>query len=984
MKSLVTSNILISGMNGTGLELAKCVILGGIKNVMIHDNKKVKLVDLSTNYYLTENDIGNNRIICCEKLKELNPYVQVNTCDGDLLDCLQKTKYDVIILNDNTFEEHLYVDTNYRNKSKIIITYTCGSFGNIFCDFGDEFHIKDLDGEEIKTGIIIDMTINDFKKMSIIMTTGEHHGLTYNDLILIDKLDKKFKVTKIIDVNTCEISYYDNNNNNNNNDDKMNDDKIIINKMIEKLKNENFVNVNFTQIKETSVMKFKNLQESIENPEIVITDYSYYDRSNHIHNVYKCLYTYEKKYNKMPDLWSEDDSNKLIEVVNKINLQEIPIEIIKKIAYTHNGSICALNGIIGSIAAQEVIKACSNKFTPLNQWLYYDIIDLISDCEPKIDKSIETRYDSQRYIFGDELQKKINESKIFVVGSGAIGCEHLKNLAMIGIKEIIVTDMDTIEKSNLNRQFLFRSDDIGKFKSEIAAKAIKKINPNINVIAQQNRVSIETKNIYNEEFYQSLTVVMNALDNIPTRLYIDNDCVSYCVPLLESGTLGTKGNTQSIIPHITESYGSMKDAPNKEIPVCTLKSFPYLIDHTIQWSRDIFEGLFNNAPKNFKECINNFNKLKTMTATEIATIYNDIKLIVDNKPKKYSDCVKYAYKFWHEQYRNIIYEITQKFPFDHKTSDGILFWSGTKKFPTPLEFSNNELNIMFIKSFSNLWADVFNISPDERSDDIIKLQLKKLKKTSFNVSNNLQISINEEEEKKYNEEKIKNYENEKESMIKEISYYVKKYKKLDINPLEFEKDNDANFHIDFITSSANLRGSNYGIPYCDRHKVKGIAGKIIPAIATTTVLVSSISIIELYKILLGKNKREDFRNVFINLALCYITQSEPNFPPSNKLGNKIFTIWDSIKFKNPTLDEVISFFDDDHDLNITVDTVMCGSTILYSDFISSKSKLERRSKKVIDLYKEISGETNIDQTSPLNIVITTDDGQDIPVCKVYF
>lgn len=73
---------------------------------------------------------------------------------------------------------------------------------------------------------------------------------------------------------------------------------------------------------------------------------------------------------------------------------------------------------------------------------------------------------------------------------------------------------------------------------------------------------------------------------------MDRRCVYYRKPLLESGTLGTKGNVQVVIPHLTESYGSSQDPPEKETPICTLKNFPNAIEHTLQWGRDAFEGLF--------------------------------------------------------------------------------------------------------------------------------------------------------------------------------------------------------------------------------------------------------------------------------------------------------------------------------------------------------------------------------------------------------
>ena len=77
---------------------------------------------------------------------------------------------------------------------------------------------------------------------------------------------------------------------------------------------------------------------------------------------------------------------------------------------------------------------------------------------------VENRYASQVAVFGQAFQDKMLKQKWFLVGSGAIGCELLKNFAMMGLGNIIITDMDTIERSNLNRQFLFRSWDVGKHK----------------------------------------------------------------------------------------------------------------------------------------------------------------------------------------------------------------------------------------------------------------------------------------------------------------------------------------------------------------------------------------------------------------------------------------------------------------------------------------------------------------------------------------
>ena len=167
-----------------------------------------------------------------------------------------------------------------------------------------------------------------------------------------------------------------------------------------------------------------------------------------------------------------------------------------------------------------------------------------ADCAPQ-----NSRYDHQIAVFGSQFQQKLVNQRQFLVGAGAIGCEMLKNWAMMGVGTgvsglIQITDMDTIEKSNLNRQFLFRPSDVSKLKSECASQAVLKMNPAIKIKAYQERVGVETEELFNENFWESLTGVTNALDNIEARKYVDRRCVFFKKPLLESGTLGTKGNTQ--------------------------------------------------------------------------------------------------------------------------------------------------------------------------------------------------------------------------------------------------------------------------------------------------------------------------------------------------------------------------------------------------------------------------------------------------------
>ena len=92
-------------------------------------------------------------------------------------------------------------------------------------------------------------------------------------------------------------------------------------------------------------------------------------------------------------------------------------------------------------------------------------------------------------------------------------------------------------------------------KSTAAAKAAKGLNNALKVTALQNRVSPATEDVFHDKFWESLDLVVNALDNVNARLYVDSRCVYFGKPLLESGTLGPKCNTQVVMPNMTENYG---------------------------------------------------------------------------------------------------------------------------------------------------------------------------------------------------------------------------------------------------------------------------------------------------------------------------------------------------------------------------------------------------------------------------------------------
>lgn len=270
---------------------------------------------------------------------------------------------------------------------------------------------------------------------------------------------------------------------------------------------------------------------------------------------------------------------------------ELDAAYIKRLARCSAASLSPMAAFAGGVVGQEVLKAVTGKFSPVHQFYYFDAYT----CLPAEDLPAaeyaprNTRYDDQIGVFGATLHSRIVELKYFLIGAGAIGCEMLKNWALMGVatqgkgqvcvcvgrltrvqmfspvksrefavgvwarfcsrgshlpSQVWVTDMDTIEKSNLNRQFLFRPKDVGQLKSDAAARTVLGMNSSMRVKAQAERVGQASEHVYDDEFWVNLDGACTALDNVEARLYVDQRCVYFQKPMVDSGTLGTKGNTQ--------------------------------------------------------------------------------------------------------------------------------------------------------------------------------------------------------------------------------------------------------------------------------------------------------------------------------------------------------------------------------------------------------------------------------------------------------
>ncbi|KAF9075176.1 hypothetical protein BDP27DRAFT_1380808 [Rhodocollybia butyracea] len=204
---------------------------------------------------------------------------------------------------------------------------------------------------------------------------------------------------------------------------------------------------------------------------------------------------------------------------------------------------------------------------------YYHIDQILDAPGPRTDEG---------FMAGDGVKDFLrNQSKILVIGAGGLGCEILANLALTGFKDIHVIDMDTIDISNLNRQFLFRQKDVAEF--------IMNRVPGVKVTPYFGKIQDK-----DDDYYLQFNLVICGLDSIEARRWINATLVNLVdpenpeslKPLIDGGTEGFKGQARVILPTITSCYECSLDMLNKPtaFPICTIANTPRLPEHCIEWA----------------------------------------------------------------------------------------------------------------------------------------------------------------------------------------------------------------------------------------------------------------------------------------------------------------------------------------------------------------------------------------------------------------
>ncbi|GAB6032431.1 Ubiquitin-like modifier-activating enzyme 6 [Chamberlinius hualienensis] len=970
MKKLSCSSIYLRGFGALGVEIAKNLILTGVKRLAIHDCKIASTGDSSYNFFLNKSTVNkDNRVIgSLQEMTEMNPTVQIDALTNPCVDHATLKEFQCIILTETAIKEQIAINEFCRQQTppiKFISADCLGILCYSFCDYGSEHIVNDVDGEVPKELFINQINMEE-NYIIVKLLENQKHDIDVGDLISFSNItgtsclnDDHHSVIAATP-SSFKINHYHN-------------DQCFTSLTGGICKKE----------KRPISVKFESLEKQLNCPKLVETSDTFEDTFN-CHLSLLSLHQYFRNYQTLPYHWSSSDLDTFqelsMEVAAQLDKQEIyNSRLVNLIGCTAAGTFTPLAAFMGGVVSQEVLKAVTNVYIPIHQWFYYNAAEIVREADGV---SIKETDDFVNSFLSTHLRERLKLAKVFLVGCGAIGCEVIKNLALLnvgGSSEMTVTDHDLVKKSNLTRQFLFRSSSIQKSKSLIAAEAVKQFCPTINIRPLNLKVCQDTQEYFNDQFFNDHDIIIGALDNTEGRQYLDRRCIDNCRPYLDSGTFGNKGHVQVILPHMTESYASQSDPVDDEIPYCTLKSFPATISHTIQWARDKFDSLFFTKPNmvmKFEHSRNTWleqiKKLDngSLLEEEKITIINVIGWLsksLKHVPSDWSQCLVMARLKFEKYFNHKARQLLHKFPLDATLEDEGLFWNFPRRPPKPIDFNmENNLHFLYIISTAKLFAATWQVLPStwNISKEYVTETLSSCAVPDFIPDDSKMVETDEKARISADTPVL--------DFNKAVSFLrcLTEKEALSVSPQEFQKDDEHDGHMDFIISTSNLRAIMYGIEPKDNDEIRKLAGRIIPAIITTTSAVAALLTIELLKVL-NKCSLEEYKNCFINLALTSFVIAEPAAAPIHLFSNGLrYTLWDKLEVQghiNFTIKDFITTVKKRY--GGSVDTIIQDTKIIYMSFIPKYRKtLNKRMLDVITLPTD---------GLAINLFIDSGDSEDI-------
>lgn len=250
------------------------------------------------------------------------------------------------------------------------------------------------------------------------------------------------------------------------------------------------------------------------------------------------------------------------------------------------------------------------------------------------------RYDRQARAPGWD-QALIQGGSVAIVGVGALGCEVAKNLALMGVGKLVLIDNDVVELSNLSRQMLFTEEDIGRYKSEVAARKVKNMNKFVEVVHYNSDVRMLP-----EEVFEEVDVICSCLDSWGVRRWLNSLTVSLGKPMVDGSIEGFYGNVQVVIPGKTaclECHGENLISREERLAECTLRRrkpeelVKDLAEQGVNISQEVAEELFKLNIKTVYDL--KYSKLENI-ADELPPHLRDLILEVRERLKPKSPAIQ--------------------------------------------------------------------------------------------------------------------------------------------------------------------------------------------------------------------------------------------------------------------------------------------------------------------------------------------------------
>ncbi|KAL5114703.1 E1 ubiquitin-activating protein uba2 [Pleosporales sp. CAS-2024a] len=417
------------------------------------------------------------------------------------------------------------------------------------------------------------------------------------------------------------------------------------------------------------------------------------------------------------------------------------------------------------------------------------------------------------------LHGAIKESRVLMVGAGGIGCELLKNLVLTGFGEIHIVDLDTIDLSNLNRQFLFRKEHIKKSKALVAKDSALKFNPNVKIEAYHDNIKDSR---FNVAWFKTFHIVFNALDNLDARRHVNKMCLAANVPLVESGTTGFNGQVQVIKKGETECYDCTPKDPPKSFPVCTIRSTPSQPIHCIVWAKSyLFAEIFGTSEDEAPELDHSED---AENADEVANLRKEAQALKCIRESMASD-----------EFPRLLFNKVYKEDIERLRSMEDMWKS--KRAPEALDYDA-------------LLQESLGCGPAVAQQDQIV----------WNIAENFAVFTDS---------------------LRRLSTRLEESRaNTDVGNaapvLTFDKDDTDT--LDFVTAAANLRSHIFGIETRSKFDIKQMAGNIIPAIATTNAMTAGLCVLQAFKVMRGQLNKAKF--AFLTRSTERVIASENLQPPN--------------------------------------------------------------------------------------------------------